>query len=480
MNNINIPSSQNFFNKFFTLTSGTLGAYILPIIFLPILTRIYSPSEFSLYAIYITIVQIVAMFSTFKFDLAISITNDYQDRANLLRVSILNMLFSTAVIFLLFLFFSIYYNILPFLLVCLIPSGIILHCLYAHVIYNWLLSKKKLKYISIGKIFFGILSSSLPIIVFLFFDLKNYFYIILSHQISLLVVILFILINIYSKNFSKILFLILDIKINDIIIIFNKYKKYAIFSSPSSLMNIFGIWFPVLFFWFFFDDQYVSLFFLSHRVVTFPLHVLGDSIGKIFYSEASENIKKGILNKVITKYFKLLFHIAFPFLVLSITFTPILFDYIFSSDWSEASIFVQILAPLFFIRLLGSPLSTIPTILHKQEIEFKFQVTLFGVRLIMLIIGVLLNDVFLTLILFSVGSAFCWLFYLFIILKMSNIKIYSLIIDTIKSKIKYLLLILTSTMLINVLISNNFLLLLSIIILLLYFFYSLTIEIKRV
>ena len=479
MNN-SIAHQKKFFNKFFTLTSGTLGAYILPIIFLPILTRIYNPNEFSLYAIYITIVQIISMFSTFKFDLAIPITSDYKDRAGLLRISILIMFSLTLVISLLLIVLSIFFEAFPLLLVSLIPSGIILHCFYTHILYNWLLSKRKLKHISIGKIIFGVLSSSLPILIFIFFNLKGYFYIILSHQFSLSFILFLILINIYGSIFFKTLISVLNFRIDEFFRIFKKYKKYAIFSSPSSLMNIFGIWFPVLFFWFFFDEKYVSLFFLSHRAVSFPLQILGDSIGRIFYSEAAENIKEGILDEVITKYFNLLFHIAFPFIVISIVFSPYIFNLIFDSNWSEASLFVQILSPLFFIRLLGSPLSTIPTILYKQEVEFRFQLILFFVRLITLIIGAFFEDVLLTLTLFSIGSAFCWLLYLFVILKMGGIIIYSLLVNTFRTKTKYLSLILIFSILIIFLITNNLIMLLSIIILLSYFCYSLFVEIKKI
>ena len=45
-----------------------------------------------MYAIYITIVQIASMFSTFKFELAIPIINNHHDRLYLLKISIINIL----------------------------------------------------------------------------------------------------------------------------------------------------------------------------------------------------------------------------------------------------------------------------------------------------------------------------------------------------------------------------------------------------
>ena len=481
MNKIRIPSKKKLFSdKFFTLATGTLGAYILPIIFLPILTRIYTPNEFSLYAIYITIIQITSMFSTFKFDLAIPVTDSYDDKKLLLRLSVINMFISSILVGLFLFIYSIFFNSFPSLLVYLIPYGIILHCIFTHILYNWLLSKKKLGLISMGKIIFGVFSSLLPIIIFFLFNLKDYSYIIFSHQISLLLVLIIILINLYGSSTIKVLVSIFDFRFSEIFSTVKKYKKYALFSSPSSLMNIFGIWVPVLFIWVFFEEKYVSLFFLSLRAVSFPLQILGDSVGKIFYSEATQNIQDGILSETISKYFKLLFHIAYAFLIFSLFFSVDLFSLIFNPDWSQSSLFVMILSPLFFVRLLGSPISTIPTILYRQEIEFKFQLILFLTRLSGLIIGVFFKNLYLALILFSFASTFCWLIYLFILLRMGGLTIHSLLIDTIKEKTYYLLSILILTLLIKILFLEPTLIFISLVILLLYFLNTLLFEIRKI
>ena len=78
-------------------------------------------------------------------------------------------------------------------------------------------------------------------------------------------------------------------------------------------MNSLGIWLPVFFIWLFFDSKYVALFFFSHRMVNAPVLLIGQSIGKIFYSQASEAKNKGKLNKSIVNYFRLLFNTAYLF-----------------------------------------------------------------------------------------------------------------------------------------------------------------------
>ena len=68
-------------------------------------------------------------------------------------------------------------------------------------------------------------------------------------------------------------------------------------------------------------------------MINSPVLLVGQSIGKIFYSEASESQLKGKLNVSIIKYFKLLFHTALPFLFICIFLIDDIFSFIFNENW---------------------------------------------------------------------------------------------------------------------------------------------------
>ena len=187
-----------FRNKLFTLIGGTLGTYLFPVIFSPILTRIYSPEEFSIYTIYITIVQIISIVAGLRYEFGIPIAKDRYERVNLFRISVIN---SVIVSGLTFLFFSLlplfiidknYYQIS--IMRYSVPLGVLLMSLFHHILYNWLLYKKSFKCISISKIIFGLLYAILPILLFDFFHFKNYKYLIFSHQVALVASLFFIVV----------------------------------------------------------------------------------------------------------------------------------------------------------------------------------------------------------------------------------------------------------------------------------------------
>ena len=62
----------------------------------------------------------------------------------------------------------------------------------------------------------------------------------------------------------------------------------------------------------------VGFFALAHRVVRLPLSVIGDSIGQVFFQQASEDyVNKGNCIGVFDMTAKKLFYLAFPiFLIL--------------------------------------------------------------------------------------------------------------------------------------------------------------------
>ena len=72
------------------MISGTIGTYLFPILLSPLLTRIYSPSEFTFFTIYMTIVQIISIVSTLKYELGIPLVPNHKEKLLLFRISIIN------------------------------------------------------------------------------------------------------------------------------------------------------------------------------------------------------------------------------------------------------------------------------------------------------------------------------------------------------------------------------------------------------
>ena len=172
-----------------------------------------------------------------------------------------------------------------------------------------------------------------------------------------------------------------------------------------------------------------------------PVMLLGHSLGKIFYSEAADSLNEGVLSNSISNYFKILFHLALPFIFICLFLAPSIFTAVFSEEWSEMGYIVQILSPWLFVTFIAAPLSSIPTIYYKQELELKFNSIILLGRFVSLGIGVYYDNLFMALILYSASNCLIWIIYLVYMLKLSNLSISSLLIECMSNKVEYSILV---------------------------------------
>jgi len=70
-----------------TLMSGTLIAQVIMFISIPILTRLYTPTEFGLYSTFTAVITIIGSISSLKYDQAIMLPKRDKDAEALLFLS---------------------------------------------------------------------------------------------------------------------------------------------------------------------------------------------------------------------------------------------------------------------------------------------------------------------------------------------------------------------------------------------------------
>ncbi|MBK7627773.1 MAG: oligosaccharide flippase family protein [Bacteroidales bacterium] len=81
------------------LVSGTAIAQLIPILLQPILRRFYSAEIFGAYAVYLSLVGILAIISSFKYDLAIILPRKNKDAVNIFFLTVLiNLAFNVVLL----------------------------------------------------------------------------------------------------------------------------------------------------------------------------------------------------------------------------------------------------------------------------------------------------------------------------------------------------------------------------------------------
>ena len=79
--------------------TGTTIAQAIPIAISPILTRIYTPEDFGIFGLYISITIMIGVFVTGKYELAIMLPQKEDEAANILALSLLITVLMSAITF---------------------------------------------------------------------------------------------------------------------------------------------------------------------------------------------------------------------------------------------------------------------------------------------------------------------------------------------------------------------------------------------
>jgi O-antigen/teichoic acid export membrane protein len=96
--------------------------------------------------------------------------------------------------------------------------------------------------------------------------------------------------------------------------------------------------------------------------------------------------------------------VTIPFLLVAL-FAPAIFRVALGEEWEEAGRYTQIIIPWFFTTCLAMPLSFIPDMFRRQKKAMILDLIKFVLRGISMAAGVINNDVYLGLMLFSTASS---------------------------------------------------------------------------
>ena len=337
---------------------------IFPFILLPILTRIYTPSDFGLYGIYIFIFSILSVLSTGRLNNAIVNAKNLSDSKIILYSTFILLFYFVFLLSVLILIYHQFLNNLFFesrsILVYILPLTLLFSGLTE-------LSNCSLNRISnFDKIAGGkIIISFFTAIIQLFFGFTGYNEIglVLGFTISRFIGSIYLLISI---NFSY-------IKLKKLFLTkwwrnFYNSSNYIFFDIPSTFLSISSLQLPNYLFKLYFNQVFAGQFFFVQRLFQAPITLLSGSILEVFKSEAiKECTNTGYFSNAYRKTFKILFFSSFLPSILLYFFVEDLIVLIFGLEWIQAGKISQILILPLFLRFLGNPLSYSLYIREKQR-----------------------------------------------------------------------------------------------------------------
>lgn len=376
------------------------------------MTRIYSPSDYGLLGIFMSLTAIVTLFTSLQYGQAIILTQTKKEEDNLLSLAYFFLILSTLLSFIIILLVN--KSIIDFFNVSglkiwlfLIPLSSGINGL--NIIQTKKLNKyRKYKKIATSQIFISISTVTVSLVLGYFFKLNAGLLLgLISGQfLGLLVLYLG---NSSLKYNSK------HVSIKRMRFLLLKYKKFPIYSLPSEFLFTWTSQLPIYIFSKFFTSKVVGLFNYGSRMTALPVSFLTKAIGQVFAQKAAENFQKnGNCKDIYISTLKLLISVLFfPFLILTI-WGPTIFEFVFGAEWREAGVYVQILSFMYFLRSITSPLSYMFIIRNKQNEDFILHIITFIFVGSSLLMGYFMfNDIKIMLSLFAISYSIIYIYYLF-------------------------------------------------------------------
>lgn len=399
---------SDFAKNVITLMTGTTIAQAIPIAISPILTRIYTPEDFGVFALYMAIASIFVVIATGRYEMAIMLPHEEDDVKSIVKLIILILITIT---FFVFLAIFIFNNTITVFLdnpeistwLYFLPISIFLVGLYQ--VYNYLLIREKnFKRLSKNKVIVSTTNSSTQLVYG--FTIANGFGLLIGNIISYIVSIYFI---VKSKTVNK----YFNFKDNSINKVAKEYQNFPKYDVPSVLVNILSNQLPLFALGKYFSLGTVGFYSLMYKVLMMPIGLLSNSILDVFKQRATEDYNKyGNCEDIFIKTFKSLFLIGIiPFSILGF-FAPEIFSFVFGANWRIAGEFAQIITPMLYLKFIINPLSYTFYIAKKQKNDLIGQILLLIIVIISIYIGLLYEDEKILIMFFSIGYSIIYLVYL--------------------------------------------------------------------
>ncbi len=394
---------SEFSRNVLTLVSGSAVSQIIVLLASPILTRIFTPSDFGSSALFLSICSILIVIITGRYEMAIVQTKKNYDAISLMIISLSLALLSSILIYIFYIFFkqsSFFINLNKQLdgFILLIPLFIFV--LVAHkVLTNYMNRNKYYKLIALNQISQSFSQVSFKLIYgFLLVPTNG---IILGNFIGQAIALFLFIYRFLMTKVKRAVYYIAIKRIRYNLKYFKEFPKILLFSD---LVNVIAIQLPFLLTSYYYSNTQLGYLSLAYAMSSAPLAFIGTSLSRVFRQQsASDYNKLGRCDILFTKMFKkLVIYLTLPFIILFFS-APYLFEIVFGNQWAESGKMVQILIVMFYFQFFARIFNYLYILTNHQKANFKIQLVLLVGTYLSFSIGYLLfQNISFSLLFFSV------------------------------------------------------------------------------
>ncbi|MBW8302893.1 MAG: oligosaccharide flippase family protein [Brevundimonas sp.] len=367
----------------------------------PLLTRLYSPADFGIFAAFSASMSLISVISSLRYELAIPLMrNDRSARSMLVSALGLNALTAVAAMVAVLLWREDFARLLnaPRLsgYLLLIPLGILGAGSY-RALNLWTLRKQAFAVIAQTKL----LQSASNVVVQIMggFGGLGAIGLIVGHIMGFTAGSLRLARDVAFRKHS----VRSPAHRRRAAGLLAGHVRFPKFDVPASLANFLSAQLPNLALVAMFSPAVAGIYFLAERVLTAPMSIVSQALGQTVLAGARGTIREGrIVRQTLLVVLGLVAMVSLP-VVIVVAEGEYLFATIFDETWRQAGVYGAWLMPGFAVQFIYSSISTALTATRGQRTNLFIHISLLVLKIVALWVGYRAGDPLLTII--ALGAA---------------------------------------------------------------------------
>lgn len=366
---------SDFLRNVLTLMTGTTLAQAIPIAAMPLLTRLYTPEDFGVLALYMSIAGMISVVITARYEIAVMLPEREEDAASLVALSVCIAGVISLVLLAVILFFNediqgLLNNraIGPWLY--LLPITVFVTGMWQALNY-WNNRAKKFKRLAVSRVAQG---GGMTLAQFVLNGLSAGGLVVgyLVGQISGLLVFM-------TRTWREDRTVLSKVSLLSMLENARRYSKFPKYSMLGALLDNAAVQMPVLMLSKFYDTHVVGIFSLTFRALNLPMSLIATSFSQVLFQRfvvlQRDNPER--LAPFVLKLFFGLLSLMVPLVAFVWLLGPDLFALVFGESWRQAGDYATVLIFAVAIRFAVSPLSTVLAMDHNIKIGTLWQMIYF-------------------------------------------------------------------------------------------------------
>jgi O-antigen/teichoic acid export membrane protein len=404
-----------FLRGVLTLASGSAVSQALIVIASPLLTRLYTPDDFGVLAVFSALLGLTSVVSCLRYELAIPVAKSSRAALSVIVIALtfnafIALIMATALVPLSLDFAELLSTPALAAYLWLLPIGVVFVGIYRTLTF-WAVRERSFGPLARTKLTQSIGGIATQIACGI--SIPGPLGLILGQVVGQSAGA----VSLSRSLLRQAVALRYRLRGRRLIAAVRRHIRFPKYDLPAASLNTLSANLPQFMLAALFNPAVAGFYLLAYRVISMPVAILGQAVGQGLYAHSREAITTGTLDRYVFQVVAILAVLMLLPLLVLLAFGEDLFAAVFGSEWRTAGTYASWLILGASAQFIYSPISLMLQATNAQHINLALQILMLTARLTALSIGLSVSDALSAIIALSIADLICYIFGIYLTLR---------------------------------------------------------------